>query len=131
MLQWLGGLTSILIASFLVESVLVKNKMQNNIFNIYNFKIIFIFYFLITILFSLIFFCYETYTLDQAIRLSMAMISTSNSFTENGTILINESFSIKIFMIIAMIFGSISITLHFKSFNYGMISYFKILILYQ
>ena len=125
LLQWLGGLTSILIASFLVESVLVKNKMQNDIFNIDNFKIIFIFYFLITILFSLIFFCYETYTFDQAIRLSMAMISTSNSFTENGTILINESFSIKIFMIIAMIFGSISITLHFKSFNYGMISYFK------
>ena len=125
LLQWLGGLTSILIASFLVESVLVKNKLQNDIFNIDNFKIIFIFYFLITILFSLIFFCYETYTFDQAIRLSMAMISTSNSFTENGTILINESFSIKIFMIIAMIFGSISITLHFKSFNYGMISYFK------
>ena len=125
LLQWLGGLTSILIASFLVESILVKNKLNSDIFSIENFKIICLFYILITFLFSLIFYCYDSYTLDQAIRLSMALISTSNSFNDTGSILVNGSFSFKTFMILGMIFGSISITLHFKSFNYGIISYFK------
>ena len=55
----------------------------------------------------------------------MALISTSNSFNDTGSILVNGSFSFKTFMILGMIFGSISITLHFKSFNYGIISYFK------
>lgn len=125
LLQWLGGLITILIASFLVEFILTKNKQDTEYFNFENLKILILFYIIITFVFAAIFFCYDKYSIDQALRLSMALISTSNSFNLDGSILINENFSFKIFMIIAMIFGSLSISMHYKSFNYGILSYFK------
>jgi len=125
LLQWLGGLITILVASFLVEFILTKSKQNIEYFNLENLKIIVLFYIMITFIFSLIFYSYDKYSIDQSLRLSMALISTSNSFNLDGSVLINENFSFKIFMILAMIFGSLSISMHYKSFNYGVLSYFK------
>ena len=125
LLQWIGGLVTILVASFLVEFILTKSKQNIEYFNLENLKIIVLFYLVITFLFSIIFYCYDKYSIDQALRLSMALISTSNSYNMDGSILVSENFSFKIFMILAMIFGALSISMHYKSFNYGLISYFK------
>jgi trk system potassium uptake protein TrkH len=57
--------------------------------------------------------------------MSMALISTSNGYSLNGNVIVESNFMIKIVMIFAMMFGSLSINLHYKSFAHGVSSYFK------
>ncbi len=124
-LQWLGGLTTILIATFLIEFILSKNKLNNDHFNIDNLKIISLLYIFLTIVFAFLLYYFESYSLDHSLRLSMALMSTSNSFEYDGSIIIRESYQFKLIMISAMIFGAISISAHYKSLNYGILSYFR------
>ncbi|MCH2679149.1 MAG: hypothetical protein MKZ86_07000 [Alphaproteobacteria bacterium] len=86
-LQWLGGLCTIVVASFFVEMVLSKKNISKDYFSIENFKIIFFLYFSITIIFIFIF-SFLLNDLNDAIQISMALISTSNAFTSKGDIII-------------------------------------------
>jgi len=55
----------------------------------------------------------------------MALISTSNAYLPNGDILVESNIITKIVLIFAMIVGSLSINLHYKSFTQGVFSYFR------
>ena len=114
MLQWLGGLCTIIVGSFFVEMVLSKKNISKDYFSLENVRIIFLLYLFITLIFILIFKLLIK-DLNEAIQLSMALISTSNSFTDNGDIKIEFNNLTKLFMIFAMIIGSLSINLHYKS----------------
>ena len=123
-LQWLGGLCTIVVASFFVEMVLSKKNISKDYFSIENFRIIFFLYSSITIIFIFIYTLLLN-DLSEAIQISMALISTSNSFTSNGDITIEFNNLTKLFMIFTMIIGSLSINLHYKSFSHGFLNYIK------
>ena len=55
----------------------------------------------------------------------MALISTSNAYLPNGDLIVENNIMTKIVMIFAMIVGSLSINLHYKSFTQGVLSYFR------
>ena len=123
-LQWTGGLCTILVGSFFVEMILRKKSISNDFFSIENIKIIFLLYLSITIIFTVLF-KFLSLSWDDALRMSMALISTSNGYSLNGNVIVESNFMIKIVMIFAMMFGSLSINLHYKSFAHGVSSYFK------
>ena len=123
-LQWLGGLCTIVVGSFFVEMVLSKKNISKDYFSIENLKIIFFLYFSITIIFIFIF-SFLLNDLNDAVQLSMALISTSNAFTSRGDIIIEFNNLTKLFMIFSMIIGSLSINLHYKSFSHGFLNYIK------
>ena len=123
-LQWLGGLCTIVVASFFVEMVLSKKNISKDYFSIENFRIIFFLYSFITIFFIFIYTLLLN-DLNEAIQISMALISTSNAFTSTGDITIEFNNLTKLFMIFAMIIGSLSINLHYKSFSHGFLNYIK------
>ena len=123
-LQWLGGLCTIVVASFFVEMVLSKKNISKDYFSIENFRIIFFLYSSITIFFIFIFTLLLN-DLNEAIQISMALISTSNAFTSTGDIMIEFNNLTKLFMIFTMIIGSLSINLHYKSFSHGFLNYIK------
>ena len=123
-LQWLGGLCTIVVASFFVEVVLSKKNISKDYFSIENFRIIFFLYSFITIFFIFIYTLLLN-DLNEAIQISMALISTSNAFTSTGDITIEFNNLTKLFMIFAMIIGSLSINLHYKSFSHGFLNYIK------
>ena len=123
-LQWLGGLFTIMIGSFFVEMVLNKKPISKDYFSIENVRIIFFLYLSITIIFTLIFRLLLN-DWNYALHLTMALISTSNSFNTDGNIIIEFNILTKIFMIFTMIIGSLSISLHYKSFAHGFSTYFK------
>ena len=123
-LQWLGGLCTIVVASFFVEMVLSKKNISKDYFSIENFRIIFFLYSSITIIFIFIYTLLLN-DLNEAIQISMALISTSNAFTSTGDIMIEFNNFTKLFMIFTMIIGSLSINLHYKSFSHGFLNYIK------
>ncbi|MDB9971568.1 hypothetical protein OAE09_02795 [Alphaproteobacteria bacterium] len=123
-LQWLGGLCTILVGSFFVEMVLRKKNIIKDYFSIENIKIIFFLFLLFTIIFTLLF-KLLSFSWDNSIQLSMALISTSNAYLPNGNIIVETNIITKIVMIFAMIVGSLSINLHYKSFTQGVLSYFR------
>ena len=123
-LQWLGGLCTIVVASFFVEMVLSKKNISKDYFSIENFRIIFFLYSSITIFFIFIYTLLLN-DLNEAIQISMALISTSNAFTSNGNITIEFNNLTKLFMVFTMIIGSLSINLHYKSFSHGFLNYIK------
>ena len=123
-LQWLGGLCTIVVASFFVEMVLSKKNISKDYFSIENFRIIFFLYSSLTIIFILIFTLLLN-DLSEAIQISMALISTSNAFTSTGNITIEFNNLTKLFMVFTMIIGSLSINLHYKSFSHGFLNYIK------
>ena len=123
-LQWLGGLCTIVVASFFVEMVLSKKNISKDYFSIENFRIIFFLYSSLTIIFILIFTLLLN-DLSEAIQISMALISTSNAFTSTGDITIEFNNLTKLFMVFTMIIGSLSINLHYKSFSHGFLNYIK------
>ena len=123
-LQWLGGLCTIVVGSFFVEMVLNKKNISKDYFSIENFRIIFFLYLSITIIFIIIFTLLLN-DLNEAIQISMALISTSNGFTSSGDIIVEFNNLTKIFMIFSMIIGSLSINMHYKSFSHGFLHYFK------
>ena len=122
-LQWLGGLCTIVVGSFFVEMVLNKKNISKDYFSIENFRIIFFLYLSITIIFIIIFTLLLN-DLNEAIQISMALISTSNGFTSSGDIIEFNNLT-KLFMIFSMIIGSLSINMHYKSFSHGFLNYFK------
>ena len=123
-LQWLGGLCTIVVASFFVEMVLSKKNISKDYFSIENFRIIFFLYSFITIFFIFIYTLLLN-DLNEAIQISMALISTSNAFTSTGDITIEFNNLTKLFMVFTMIIGSLSINLHYKSFSHGFLNYIK------
>ena len=123
-LQWLGGLCTIVVASFFVEMVLSKKNISKDYFSIENFRIIFFLYSSITIFFIFIYTLLLN-DLNEAIQISMALISTSNAFTSTGNITIEFNNLTKLFMVFTMIIGSLSINLHYKSFSHGFLNYIK------
>ena len=123
-LQWLGGLCTIVVASFFVEMVLSKKNISKDYFSIENFRIIFFLYSSITIIFIFIYTLLLN-DLNKAIQISMALISTSNAFTSTGNITIEFNNLTKLFMVFTMIIGSLSINLHYKSFSHGFFNYIK------
>ena len=123
-LQWLGGLCTIVVGSFFVEIVLSKKNISKDYFSIENFRIIFFLYSFITI-FLIFIFRLLLNNFNEAIQISMALISTSNAFTSNGDITIEFNNLTKLFMIFSMIIGSLSINLHYKSFSHGFLNYIK------
>ena len=123
-LQWLGGLCTIVIGSFFVEMVLSKKNITKDYFSIENFRIIFFLYSSITIFFIFIYTLLLN-DLNEAIQISMALISTSNAFTSTGNITIEFNNLTKLFMVFTMIIGSLSINLHYKSFSHGFFNYIK------
>ena len=123
-LQWLGGLCTILVGSFFVEMVLSKKNISKDYFSIENFRIIFFLYISITIILIFIFSLLLN-DLNAAIQISMALISTSNAFTSSGDITIEFNNLTKLFIIFSMVIGSLSITLHYKSFSHGFLNYIK------
>jgi len=123
-LQWLGGLCTILVGSFFVEMVLRKKSILKDYFSIENIKIIFYLFLSLTVIFTILFKLLLN-SWSEAIQLSMALISTSNGYNPNGEIIVETNVITKIVMIFAMIFGSLSINLHYKSFANGFLSYFK------
>ena len=123
-LQWLGGLCTIVVASFFVEMVLSKKNISKDYFSIENFRIIFFLYSSITIIFIFIYTLLLN-DLNEAIQISMALISTSNAFTSTGNITIEFNNLTKLFMVFTMIIGSLSINLHYKSFSHGFLNYIK------
>ena len=123
-LQWLGGLCTIVVASFFVEMVLSKKNIPKDYFSIENFRIIFFLYSSITIFFIFIYTLLLN-DLNEAIQISMALISTSNAFTSTGNITIEFNNLTKLFMVFTMIIGSLSINLHYKSFSHGFLNYIK------
>jgi len=123
-LQWLGGLCTILVGSFFVEMILRKKNIIKDYFSIENIKIIFYLFLLFTIIFTLLF-KLLSYSWANSIQLSMALISTSNAYLPNGDIIVDNNIITKVVMIFAMIIGSISINLHYKSFTQGVLSYFR------
>jgi len=123
-LQWLGGLCTILVGSFFVEMVLRKKNIIKDYFSIENIKIIFCLFLLFTIIFTLLF-KLLSFSWGNSIQLAMALISTSNAYLPNGNIIVETNMITKIVMIFAMIFGSLSINLHYKSFTHGVLSYFR------
>ena len=123
-LQWLGGLCTIVVASFFVEMVLSKKNITKDYFSIENFRIIFFLYSSITIFFIFIYTLLLN-DLNEAIQISMALISTSNAFTSTGNITIEFNNLTKLFMVFTMIIGSLSINLHYKSFSHGFLNYIK------
>ena len=123
-LQWLGGLCTIVVASFFVEMVLSKKNISKDYFSLENFRIIFFLYSSLTIIFILIFTLLLN-DLSEAIQISMALISTSNAFTSTGDITIEFNNLTKLFMIFSMVIGSLSINLHYKSFSHGFLNYIK------
>ena len=123
-LQWLGGLCTIIMGSFFVEMVLNKKPISKDYFSIENVRIIFLLYLSITIIFSVIFrFLIKDW--NDAIQLTMALISTSNAFNSEGNIMIEFNMITKFFMMLTMILGALSINLHYKSFAHGFSTYFK------
>ena len=123
-LQWLGGLCTIVVASFFVEMVLSKKNISKDYFSIENFRIIFFLYSFITIFFIFIYTLLLN-DLNEAIQISMALISTSNAFTSTGNITIEFNNLTKLFMVFTMIIGALSINLHYKSFSHGFLNYIK------
>lgn len=123
-LQWLGGLCTVLIGSFFVEKVLRKKSISTDYFSLENVKIIFFLYISITIIFTILFKLISM-TWDDALRISMALISTSNGFYSDGQVIVESNIINKVIMICAMIFGSLSVNLHYKSFTHGFFSYLK------
>ena len=123
-LQWLGGLCTILVGSFFVEMVLRKRNIINDYFSIENIKIIFYLFLSFTIIFILLFKLFSN-SWSNSIQLSMALISTSNAYLSNGDIIVESNIITKIIMLFAMIVGSLSISLHYKSFTQGVLSYFR------
>ena len=123
-LQWLGGLCTVLVGSFFVEMVLRKRNIINDYFSIENIKIIFYLFLSFTIIFILLFKLFSN-SWSNSIQLSMALISTSNAYLSNGDIIVESNIITKIIMIFAMIVGSLSISLHYKSFTQGVLSYFR------
>ena len=123
-LQWLGGLCTIVVGSFFVEMVLNKKNISKDYFSIENFRIIFFLYLSITIIFIIIFTLLLN-DLNEAIQISMALISTSNGFTSSGDIIVEFNNLTKLFMIFSMIIGSLSINMHYKSFSHLFLYYFK------
>lgn len=123
-LQWLGGLCTIIVGSFFVEMVLSRKGMSKDYFSIENVRIIFLLYIFITIIFSIIFkFLLEDW--NKAFQISMALLSTSNAFNSSGEIIVEFNIITKIIMIFAMVVGSLSINLHYKSFTHGFLNYSK------
>ena len=55
----------------------------------------------------------------------MALISTSNAYLPNGDVVVESNIITKIIMLFAMIVGSLSISLHYKFFTQGVLSYFR------
>ncbi|PPR16798.1 MAG: Trk system potassium uptake protein TrkH [Alphaproteobacteria bacterium MarineAlpha9_Bin3] len=123
-LQWLGGLCTIIVGTFFVEIVLSKKSISKDYFSLENVRIIFLLYFIMTIIFIFIFKILIK-DFNEAVQISMALISTSNGFTSSGDIKIEFNNITKIFMIFTMIIGSLSINLHYKSFSHGFLIYFK------
>ena len=123
-LQWLGGLCTIVVGSFFVEMVLSRKSISKDYFSIENIKIIFLLFLSITIIFTILF-KFLSNSWSESMQLSMALISTSNAYSPNGEIIVESNIISKIIMIFAMIIGSLSINLHYKSFTHGFISYFK------
>ena len=123
-LQWLGGLCTIVVGSFFVEIVLSKKNISKDYFSIENFRIIFFLYSFITI-FLIFIFSLLLNNFNEAIQISMALISTSNAFNSSGDITIEFNNLTKLFMIFSMIIGSLSINLHYKSFSHGFLNYVK------
>ena len=123
-LQWLGGLCTILVGSFFVEMVLRKKNIVKDYFSIENIKIIFYLFLSFTIIFTILFKLLSN-SWSNSIQLSMALISTSNAYLPNGNIIVESNIMIKIVMIFAMIVGSLSINLHYKSFTQGVFTYFR------
>lgn len=123
-LQWLGGLATIIVGTFFVEMVLSKKNISKDYFSIENVRIIFLLYLSLTLIFIFIFRLLIN-DLNKAIHISMALISTSNAFTSDGNIKIEYNNLTKLFMIFTMVIGSLSINLHYKSFSHGFLNYFK------
>ena len=123
-LQWLGGLCTILVGSFFVEMVLRKKNIVKDYFSIENIKIIFYLFLSFTIIFTILFKLLSN-SWSDSIQLSMALISTSNAYLPNGNIVVESNIMIKVVMIFAMIVGSLSINLHYKSFTQGVFTYFR------
>ena len=123
-LQWLGGLCTIVVGSFFVEIVLSKKNISKDYFSIENFRIIFFLYLSITIILIFIFRLLLN-DLNEAIQISMALISTSNAFSSSGDITIEFNNLTKLFMVFSMIIGSLSINLHYKSFSHGFLNYIR------
>ncbi|MAC41581.1 MAG: hypothetical protein CMJ05_07295 [Pelagibacterales bacterium] len=123
-LQWLGGLCTVLVGSFFVEMVLRKRNIINDYFSIENIKIIFYLFLSFTIIFILLFKLFSN-SWSNSIQLSMALISTSNAYLSNGDIIVESNIITKIIMLFAMIVGSLSISLHYRSFTQGVLSYFR------
>ena len=88
-LQWLGGLCTIVVASFFVEMVLSKKNISKDYFSLENFRIIFFLYSSLTIIFILIFTLLLN-DLSEAIQISMALISTSMRLPQPGTLRLNS-----------------------------------------
>lgn len=123
-LQWTGGLCTIIVGSFFVEMVLSKKNISKDHFSLENLRIIFFVYLFITIIFTLVF---KLLLKDwnEALQVSMALLSTSNAFNSSGDIIVEFNIITKIFMIFLMLIGSLSINLHYKSFTHGFLTYFK------
>ena len=123
-LQWLGGLCTILVGSFFVEIILRKKNIIKDYFSIENIKIIFYLFISLTIIFILLFKLFSN-SWSNSIQLSMALISTSNAYLPNGDVVVQSNIMTKIIMLFAMIVGSLSISLHYKFFTQGVLSYFR------
>ena len=123
-LQWLGGLCTIIVGSFFVEMVLSKKNISKDYFSIENLRIIFFVYLSITIISSFVFY-FLLKDWNEALQISMALLSTSNAYNSSGDIKVEFNIITKIFMILIMIIGSLSINLHYKSFTHGFLTYFK------
>jgi trk system potassium uptake protein len=123
-LQWLGGLCTILVGSFFVEMILRKKNIIKDYFSIENIKIIFYLFISFTIIFILLFKLFSN-SWSDSIQLSMALISTSNAYLPNGDVVVESNIITKIIMLFAMIVGSLSISLHYKFFTQGVLSYFR------
>jgi trk system potassium uptake protein TrkH len=123
-LQWLGGLCTILVGSFFIEIILRKKNIIKDYFSIENIKIIFYLFISFTIIFILLFKLFSN-SWSDSIQLSMALISTSNAYLPNGDVVVQSNIITKIIMLFAMIVGSLSISLHYKFFTQGVLSYFR------
>jgi len=124
-LQWLGGLLTLVIASSFVEALFDKSSSERTFFDISKIKVISIIYLILTIIFSFIMYFLDL-SIEESIRLSISLLSTSSSVSSSETsVFVLYDAKIMSVMILGMLLGSLSVSLHYKAFILGISSYFK------
>ena len=124
-LQWLGGLLTLVIACSFVEALFDKSSSERTFFDLSKVKVIFFIYLILTIIFSFIMYFLDL-TIEESIRLSISLLSTSNAISSSDTsIFVTYDSKVMSVMILGMFLGSLSVNLHYKAFISGISSYFK------